>query len=423
MSILETYRNNTPLSAEAHGRAQKSIFGGNSRGSAVWEPYPLTIQRANGTQLVDVDGREYTDLINNYTSLVHGHAYPPIVEVASRQIYDGSAWTGNNHWQTELAEMLIERLPAAESVRFTNSGTEAGLLALQIARTVTGRLKILMPRYGYHGSLMEFEIGSLDGVQDFHGADTTYLGTFNDAESFEKVLAEHGSEIAAVFVEPIMGAGGVLPATAEFIQRVHKAAHAAGALFVADEVITFRMSTGGAQANWDLNPDLTMLGKIVGGGFPVGAVTGKREYMKIFDPANPKGMHSGTFNANPVTMAAGLVSVRELTQTRIDQMGELCARLDTSLTASANQLGLPISINRSGSLMNIFFSKKAGVAGLVRTDRREIGLFHLAALNHGLMLAGRGMIALSTVMDVTLIDDVAERAAAAMADVAAESDP
>ena len=169
--------------------------------------------------------------------------------------------------------------------------------------------------------------------------------------------------------------------------------------------------------------NLTMLGKIVGGGFPVGAVTGKREYMKIFDPADPKGMHSGTFNANPVTMAAGLVSVRELTQTRIDQMAELCARLDTSLTASASQLGLPISINRSGSLMNIFFSKKAGEAGLVRTDRREIGLFHLAALNHGLMLAGRGMIALSTVMDVTLIDDVAERAAAAMADVAAESDP
>jgi glutamate-1-semialdehyde 2,1-aminomutase len=267
---------------------------------------------------------------------------------------------------------------------------------------------------------LEFEIGYFDGTFDFHGADTTYLGTFSDAESLEEILTEYGSEIAAVFLEPVMGAGGVLPATPEFLRRVRKAAHAAGALFVLDEVITFRLSTGGVQSELGIDPDLTMLGKLIGGGFPVGAVGGKRAYMNVFDRAAPKRHHSGTFAGNPVTMAAGSIAVRELTRERIERMAAMRARLDAPLKTSATKLGLPISINRSGSLMNIFFQAEPPTSTELREDNDAMTPFYLAALNHGLLMAPRCMIALSTVMDEALIDNVAERAAAAMADVAAE---
>jgi glutamate-1-semialdehyde 2,1-aminomutase len=267
---------------------------------------------------------------------------------------------------------------------------------------------------------MEFEIGSYDCIFNFDYADTTYLGTYNDPESFEKILAEHGSEIAAVFVEPIMGAGGIISATPEFLARTRAAAHAAGALFVCDEVVTYRMSTGGVQEILGLEPDITMLGKLIGGGFPVGAIAGKKEYLSIFDPESPKSSHSGTFAGNPVTMAAGVVATRELTKERIEHMASLCERLDASVIASARKVGLPISVNRSGSLMNLFFQDQAPRAVQERDDARAMSRFYMAALNHGVLMAPRGCIALSTVMDEALIDEAGERVAAAMADVADE---
>ena len=405
-TILDTYIANTPKSAAAEARAMRSVVGGNSRAAAYWWPHPITVAHAAGTRLVDVDGREYVDLVNNYTSLAHSHAYPPIIEAVREQLGSGTGYTANNVWQTTLAEMLIERVASVESVRFTNSGSEAGLLALTIARVVTGRSKVLMARYGYHGILMEFEAGSMPGLMSaFDG--TTFLGEYNDAASFEEILHSHGDEIAAVVLEPVMGAGGVVSADADFLRRVQQAAQAAGALFVLDEVITFRLAEGGAQALYGIAPDLTMFGKIIGGGFPVGAVGGKLEHMKIFDPAAPRAFHSGTYCGNPVTMTAGVVSVRELTAARIEQMDVLAERLADGLLRHASNLDLPISINRRGSLLNVDFME----------NEKRMADFHLAALNHGLMVASRGMFALSTVMDEALIDDVVRRAAAAMQDV------
>ena len=410
--ILETYRQRTPGSAAAAARALKAVAGGNSRGAAYWPPYPLTIERAAGSTVVDVDGHQYIDMVNNYTSLVHAHAYPPIVEAVARQLPQGTAWTANNPFQTELAECLIERIPAAHSARFTNSGSEAGILALTIARARTGRHKVLMARHGYHGILGEFEAGSFPGRMP-QAEQATYLGIYNDAASFEKILAAHGDEIAAVVLEPVMGAGGVVAATAEFLRRVQAAAEAAGALFVLDEVITFRLAEGGAQALLGIEPDLTMLGKIIGGGFPVGAVVGKREAMRVLEPGPAQVFHSGTFCGNPVTMAAGVVSVRELTAARIERMDQLAARLHERLATHASNLRLPLAINRSGSLLNLSFTSDESSAGAEATH-----LFFLAALNHGLMAAPRGLMCLSTVMDEALIDTVAQRAAAAMEDVA-----
>ena len=420
--ILDTYVENTPGSAAAEVRAERGVVGGNSRAAAYWTPHPLTIERAAGATVLDVDGREYIDVVNNYTSLAHSHAYPPIVEAVSKQVAVGTSWVANNIWQAELAETLIERIPSAESVRFTNSGSEAGILALTIARAITGRNKVLMAKYGYHGILTEYEAGSFPGLMP-HCEDNTHVGTYNDAESFEQILSEHGDEIAAVVLEPVLGAGGLFAATPEFLNRVQAAADAAGALFVLDEVITFRLSEGGAQALYGIEPDLTMLGKVIGGGFPVGAVGGKLAHMKVFDPAAVKVVHSGTFCGNPVTMAAGAVSVRELTAERIERMDALAARLCDGLSTHASNLRLPLSIKRSGSLINIFFTaNEPPVVTQAREDAKAMHLFFLAALNHGLMMAPRGLICLSTVMDEALIDTVAHRAAAAMKDMLEDLD-
>ena len=418
--ILDTYIRNTPGSAAAQVRAERSLTSGNSRGTAYWAPHPLTVERASGTTLVDIDGREYIDVVNNYTSLVHSHCYPPIVEAVSRQLSRGTAWLANNTLQVDLAETLIERIPSLDSVRFCNSGSEAGIVALTIARAVTGRNKVLMAKHFYHGILMEFEVGS-DPDMYPHCAGSTYTGKFNDAESFEQILAEHGDEIAAVVLDPYIRAGG----TPEFLLRVQAAAKAAGALFVLDEVVTFRLSEGGVQTLYDIEPDLTMLGKVIGGGFPVGAVGGKFEYMKVFDPAALKVAHSGTFCGNPVSMAAGLVSVRELTAERIERMDVLAARLCDALATQASNLRLPLSIDRRGSIIRLRFTSNTPFDGSKRSvvpSGRLLELFFLAALNHGLMVAPRGFIFLSTVMDEALIDTLVQRAAAAMEDVAEEVD-
>jgi glutamate-1-semialdehyde 2,1-aminomutase len=413
--ILTTYFERTRKSAQAHARNETVMPGGTSRQAGYWAPYPLTIERAEGVHLWDVDGHRYIDLINNYTAMVHGHAYPPIVEAASRQLPQGTGWAAGNVPQTGLAEQIVALVPSVERLRFTNSGTEAGMLAFTVARVVTGRRKLLMARYGYHGSLLEFETGSFG-----REGPLTYLARFNDLRDFESVLDAHGHEIAAVFLEPVLGSGGVIPASKAFLQGVTAAARKAGALVVFDEVLTFRFAPGGCQAAWGLEPDLTMFGKLIGGGFPVGATGGRKELMSVFDPADMKVFHTGTFNANPVTTAAGGVSVRELTAERIASMERLCGVLKEGLAAAAGKLGLPLAINHFGSCLNLYFSETAPESSIVREDGEIVAKFHLAALNHGLFLAPRGMIALSTVTTREHVTETLERAEAAMRDVAAE---
>jgi glutamate-1-semialdehyde 2,1-aminomutase len=413
--ILETYRARTQASASSFAAAQRVMPGGTSRQAGFWTPYPLTIERAEGVHLFDLDGHRYLDLLNNYTAMVHGHAYPPIVEAAVTQVRRGSGWAAGNAPQNSLAEQIVARIPSVDQVRFTNSGTEAGALAFTIARKITGRQKLLMARYGYHGSMMEFETGSFG-----HEGPVTYLAGFNDLANFQAVLAEHGHEIAAVFLEPVLGSGGVVAARPEFLKGVSAAAHEAGALFVLDEVLTFRFATGGCQELFGLKPDLTMLGKAIGGGFPVGAVGGAAEHMKIFDPADLKVFHTGTFNANPVTMAAGDVSVRELTEQRIAIMHGLAEKLKAGLIQAVKKAGLPVSINHFGSCLNLYFSATPPASSVVREDAVLMSKFHHAAMNHGLFLAPRGMMALSTVMTGAHIDEALKRAAAALQDVIAE---
>ena len=415
-AIEERFRKQTVKSSQLATRAELVMPGGDTRTTTYHRPYPLAIDRGEGPFLYDVDGNPYIDLLGNYTSLVHGHAYPPIAEAVVRAARNGTAWPARSRAQVELAELLCERIPSVESVRFCNSGTEAGMLAAQVARHLTGRRLVVMARYGYHGSYDDLELGLLG-----HDGERTLLGEFGRADTFEQLLARRGSEIAAVFLEPVLGSSGVIGPPEGFLQRVADAARQSGALFVLDEVITLRLSEGGAQKIFKLKPDLTMMGKIIGGGMPVGALGGRADIMAAFDPrARHSLLHSGTFNGNVLTCSAGQVSVRELTQERIDKMEAQAKRLAEEFKRLARQSEVPFSVRQFGSLMNIFFTNVAPPATIIREDLRTMAQFHLAALNHGLFIAPRGLIALSTVISDNLVEEICERVSEAMTDVARE---
>jgi glutamate-1-semialdehyde 2,1-aminomutase len=414
-SIDATYRQRTPGSAEMAARAGLVMPGGDTRAAAYHPPYYLTFRRGEGPYLEDVDGNRYIDLIGNFTSLVHGNAYPPIVDAVQQQLQRGTQWPARNEAQVELAELLVGRVASVQSVRFCNSGTEATMLAAYISRVVTGRRKILMARHGYHGSLEEYETGFFG-----HEGPDTLLARHGDSGDFERVLARRGSEIACVVLEPTMGSAGLISSPPGFLRRVQDAATAAGALFVLDEVITLRLASGGEQARHGVNPDLTAMGKIIGGGFPVGAVGGRADLLAVLDPANPRLHHSGTFNGNPVTATAGLVSLGHLTPERIADMAGQACRLARAVSEGAARAGLPCSFNLNGSLLQVFLADLPPEATVLRTDGELIARFHLAALNHGVFFAGRGLLALSTVIGHDLLDEIVERLDAALADVAAE---
>ena len=410
--ITRRYHERTPESA-ARARRSATLFPGGDFRAAAWHtPYPLTMASATGPWLRDVDGHEYLDLLGNYTALVHGNAHPAIVRAASRALEGGTCWAAANEPMLELAELLIDRVASVERVRFCNSGTEATMHAAMVAREVTGRRKVLMARYGYHGSYDDYEVGNLGK----DGPDTV-IASFGDAGAFEAVLAECGDEIACVILEPVMGSSGVVPAPPGFLAQVGDAARAAGALFVLDEVITFRLAPGGAQALAGVEPDLTTFGKLIGGGFPVGALGGRADVLQVTDPTRGGLPLSGTFNANPVTMAAGAASVRELTAERIVAIDQWCGRLADGLTRAAAEHGVPFSVRRAGSLLNVFLSPDVPPTIAERADGPRMAAFHLACLDHGLFFAPRGLLATSTVLSDELVDAAVERAASAFADL------
>jgi glutamate-1-semialdehyde 2,1-aminomutase len=305
-----------------------------------------------------------------------------------------------------------------EQVRFMNSGSEAVALALTMARAITGRYKVLMARYGFHGQHEAFNDGLFRGKMP--PWPDTYVATFGDADEFEQVLTDHGDEIAAVFLEPVMAAAGLVSAPAEFFHRVQRAADAAGALFVLDEASVFRLATGGMQEGLGVTPDLTVLGKMVGGGFPVGAVGGRRDVMAVLDPRAGILASSSTFAGNPVAMAAGVVAVRDLDADAIFRLEGISQQLDEAITARAAAAGLPFSLRRVGSLINVYFSPEPPEANQVRTDHDLMTRFHLAALNRGVFMVPRGLVNPSTAVTSDDLGIAIDRLGDAIDDVAAD---
>lgn len=360
-------------SAEFFDRAQRSIPGGASRSTVLTKPHPIYIAEGAGAWLTDVDGRRYLDANNNFTSVILGHADPVIEAAVSAQLARGTAYSMATTVEVELAELLCERLPSVDQIRFCNSGTEAVMGAIKAARAFTGRPTIVKVEGSYHGTYDHAE-ASLDPDPTEWGtaaepatiayaqgapaslADEVAIIPFNDAEAARAVIARVGDNCAAVLLDPMPSRVGMPAIEPEFIEAVQQAARSVGALLILDEVITFRLGTSGAQAIHTIEPDLTCLAKIIGGGFPVGAVGGRSDVMAVFADqggqraALPSG---GTFTANPITMTAGLACMQQLDEaafTRLDEIGERCrAGLRTAFEAA----GMAWQITGAGSLFRI----------------------------------------------------------------------
>jgi glutamate-1-semialdehyde 2,1-aminomutase len=383
--------------------------GANTRTVTHYEPFPVCLDHGEGCRLWDLDGNAYIDLLNNYTPLVHGHAHPRIVEAITKTAQAGlaAALPAPIELQGELAERLCSRTPSLDLVRFTNSASEAVMMAVRGARAYTGRDEIVMPANGYHGG---WEQVSVSGVDEEHPdgaegvvplgipkavADLAHFVRFNDVGHLDELMQRYGSQTAAILLEPILG--HILePGEPEFIRAALELAHEYGALLILDETITYRLHVGGWQARHGIEPDLTTMGKTIGGGMPLGAFGGKEHIMRIFDPrgANVLAAH-GTMNGHPLCMAAGCASIDLLDRQAIERLNAMGERLALRLDVAGRDAGIKMRVHACGSLLQVNCSDPLA--------------FHRACLEEGLYIAPRGSMNLSTAMDEAVLDEVVER--------------
>lgn len=411
----------TAASRKFFERLGRSMPGANTRSATYFSPYPLTLARGEGPFIWDADGNRFIDLVNNYTSLVHGHAHPVIGEAIESALHSGTVQPAPVELQAGLSERIAGRVASVEQVRFTNSGTEANMNAIRLARAVTGRDRVLKADWGYHGSWeglpsLKTEVVGVPGAV----RDLVEWVDYNAAEQIERAMAAHGSDVAAIILEPVLGAG-VIPGESEFILAARKAADEHGALLVLDEVVTLRLVYGGCQDRLGVRPDLTTFGKIIGGGLPIGALGGPAELMVHFDPRRPESIpHSGTFNGNMLSMAAGIASLDLLPVLEIERINGLGGRLAEGLRAAVAEHGADAVVTRDGSLVQIHFDTGPEVrsGADLRPGSPTLAGFHLAALNSGVFIAPRGEFNVTTAMDGDLVDEVVARLGQALAAVA-----
>jgi glutamate-1-semialdehyde 2,1-aminomutase len=435
------YPDSKSHSQKLYDRALSSLPGGNTRTTVFMKPYPIYAARREGCRVWDADGNEFIDCINNFTSLIHGHAHPILVEAATRQLALGSAFGLPTESEIELAELLASRLPSVDQLRFTNSGTEAVMMALKAARAFTGRPKIAKCEGAYHGSYDYAEV-SLDPTPEAWGRNAPVSvayarGTpdnvladvvtipFNDVESAVSLIREHGRELACVLVDPMPNRAGLAPADKGYLEALRSVTREVGALLIFDEVITFRLGFRGAQGLWNIDPDMTTLGKIIGGGFPVGAVAGHKEFMAVFDPRSGKPAlpHGGTFSANPVTMRAGLAAMELLDEAafaRLDAIGEA---VRSGIDEAFRRTGVPGRTVGLGSLLKIHFADRPirdyRSAYMTEQEAQRQAVFNRGLLNRGVLAAGYGLMALSMPMSDADVDAIIAAASEALAEVAA----
>jgi len=402
--IEQRYHDLTPTSARLAQEARRVLPGGSTRDTVIRRPHPTYIRRGEGGHLVDADGRTIVDLWFNATSLPLGHADPRVARAAREAIDGGTAFFAPTGLETDLAREICARLPSAERVRFTNSGTEAVMLAARVARAFTGRALIAKFEGSYHGAYDDVQwsvstpgmgspeapapVAASAGLLRAEGR--VLMLPYNDLDATTRVLGGQASEVAAVIVEPIANRMGMVSPKPGFLAGLRELTARYRIVLVFDEVISFRLGYHGAQGLAGVMPDLTTLGKVIGGGFPVGAVAGRAEIMDVSAPDRPTRVpHAGTFTANPVTMAAGRATLEALTPAVFDELNAAGERVRQALRRVTS--GLPLQITGAGSLFKI----SASVAELVdhrssmRCDASWEELASLELLNEGFFLTTR----------------------------------
>jgi len=394
--MFEEYVSKTSKSKALYERARKVLPAGVSYGIRYFEPYPFYTAKANGSKLYDVDGNEYVDFWLGHTALILGHNPPAVVEAVKRQFENGTHYGTCHELEIALAEQVAKMVSGAEMLRFSNSGTEANMYATRLARAYTGRSKIAKFEGGWHGGYdalhvgvhYPFNIPESAGLTSGALQDTIIL-PFNDLEGVkEKVKNE---EVASIVIEPVLGAGGGIPAEKEFLKGLREFSDEEGILLIFDEVITgFRLAPGGAQEYYGVTPDITVFGKVLGGGFPIGAFCGPRKIMERLDTRvyeRPHySFHGGTFTANPITMTAGLTTLKILEDGQlINKLNRLGDKIREQLREIFEANGVDVQITGVGSLFNVQFTKEEvkNANAVFKADRKKLVDYHLKLIENG----------------------------------------
>ncbi len=384
-----------PASRVLHETAARSLPGGNTRTVLFFDPYPLTFVRGAGQFLKDADGHEYLDFLGEYTAGLFGHSHPTIRTALDTALDGGISLGGHNRMEAEFSALVVERFPSIDLVRFTNSGTEANLMALSTARAVTGRNQIMVIDGGYHGGVLYFAGGGspINVPFDF------LLAPYNNTAATLELMTRAGDDLAAVILEPMLGSGGCIPADPDYLRALRQATRDNGSLLIFDEVMTSRLAPGGLQERVDVMPDLTTLGKYIGGGMSFGAFGGRAELMARFDPRRPDAFpHAGTFNNNVLTMTAGCAVLRDIYTPQVaEDFNRRGDALRQRLNAVVEAQGVNLQFTGLGSMMTLHPHRhpvrcpadaKLGAPGLIE-------LFFFDLLEAGIYMARRGMINLS----------------------------
>jgi glutamate-1-semialdehyde 2,1-aminomutase len=391
----ERYAAMNPTSLAENLRAQAVLPGGSTRSVLHFDPFPLTMAKGVDAELFDVDGHRYIDFIGEYSAGLFGHSNPIIKQAIHEALDFGTVMASPTRLEADLAAAVTARFPSIELMRFCNSGTEANLMALVTAIAFTGRRKILAFREAYHGGVLVFSGGGspINVPFDF------LLADYNDVEGAMDAIRRHANDRAAVIVEPILGAGGNIPGTPGFLNALREESARVGAVLIFDEVKTSRCGAGGLQGRLNIRPDLTTLGKYIGGGLPAGAFGGRKDIMSRYDHRSPSPLkHAGTFNNNVCTMMAGLAGLTKIfTPARTEAFAETCERFRESLNRDMAERQVPIRFTGLGSLIAVHFAE-----GPITTpkdippiSKKLSQLFHMECLLRSVLVAARGDIFIS----------------------------
>jgi glutamate-1-semialdehyde 2,1-aminomutase len=413
----ELYQRKTAASRRFFAEARQYMPGGDSRSTLFYRPYPAVMERGEGCWLVDLDGNRLIDFTGNHSSLIHGYGHPLVLEAIERQLHKGTCFPGSSEPQLEFARLLCERIPSIEQIRFTNSGTESALNAIRAARAFTGRRKIAKVEGGYHGTADDVlvsihpsasEAGPRErplatahskGLLPDVTSNVTVL-PFNEVEAARELIETEAPELAAVLVEPVLGSAGMIPAERDYLHMLREVTARFGIVLIFDEVVSLRVAYGGAQEYFGVRPDLTCLGKMIGGGFPLGAFGGRRDIMAMFDPSagRPAIPHPGSHNANPIGMVAGTATLDLLTPTILTQLNARAAAFRSDLTAAFGEAGIPVQVTGLGSLFAMHLTGRP-VRSYRDTLNADADLRHqifLGLFNEGVLIDPRGVGNLST---------------------------
>ena len=391
----ERYAAPRPKSAAVHEAARKNLAGGNTRSVLFYTPFPTAMAGGHGCYLTDIDGHEYLDLLGEYTAGLFGHSEGRILDAVRAALANGINLAAVGEKEGQLAALLCARFPSVERIRFTNSGTEANLMALAAARAHTGKKRVLVMRGGYHGGVLTF---SIDGPYAVTEPVPFAFATYNDIADAVGAIEAH-DDLAAVILEPMMGGGGCIPASREFLAALRDATAAKGVLLIFDEVMTSRHGAGGLQTRHGITPDMTTLGKYIAGGMSFGAFGGRADIMDQFDGHKPNTLpHAGTFNNNVLSMSAGCVAMGEIfDDTAAEALWARGEKLRESLNAVLAKAGTVMHFTGLGSMLNPHFREGPVLRPYKATPEEDMlrELFFFDMLAAKIYLARRGMVALS----------------------------